>query len=74
MDVLFVLRDVVLMDVDRVTSLLDTLQAGEEAQEADCNGQREPDEEVGQVPAFSARDCLTSREPSAFAFTTKASA
>ena len=31
MDVLFVLRDVVLMDMDRVTRLLDTLQAREDA-------------------------------------------
>jgi len=31
MDVLLVLRDVVLMDMDRVTRLLDTLQAGEDA-------------------------------------------
>jgi hypothetical protein len=31
MDVLLVLRDVVLMDMDRVTRLLDTLQAREDA-------------------------------------------
>ena len=52
MCLLFVLPDVVLVDMDRVACLLDTLQAGQDAHEADCERRREPYEEVGQGPCL----------------------